>query len=145
MNIFTLFCLESNNDTYCAKNVIFIHEFSKHLPTGGRGPTPSHIQSLRSIALTPFLKSWLRHWCEYHDLSSHVTMNYDLYSGVIGLYIPYVTSRMTTIVVKKKYPLILYFVTDQTICGHKNGNRTQVYFVSISSINFQLSVGLSLL
>ena len=50
------------------ENAVFIHEFSKNLPTVGRGDTPlphsPPARSLRSLALppppSPVEKSWLR-------------------------------------------------------------------------------------
>ena len=51
-----------NNVINVEENAVFIHEFSKNLPTVGGGDTPSHTppppaRSLRSLALVPLLKN----------------------------------------------------------------------------------------
>ena len=52
------------------ENAVFIHKFSKNLPSRGRGaPPPPPPRSLRSLAYyrpppPPKMKSWLRHWSE---------------------------------------------------------------------------------
>ena len=113
------------------ENAVFIHEFSKNLPTVGGGtplPPPPPPRSLRSLAYyrPPKIKSWLRHWSPCDQILCLVR------AQVHFVYSAHVHNLMTSLLMfihASSQPSTKIWGTEWIWLQNENGQNNLVMFI----------------